>query len=135
MLDDRKELQKKVPLFITCLSRVNKEHKCPVGLCSNCSALHNILLCPKERTSKVLTIGESDDDKEESDGYDEDEYERNMNDHVYLTGKKEDSKTSDSSKKTGKDGKEKIKKDAETWKEPEALTTEVEEKEKKLSKL
>ena len=82
-----------------------------------------------------MTIGESDDDKEEFDGYDEDEYERNANDHVYLTGKKEDSKPSASSKKTGKDGKEKIAKDAETWKEPEALTTEVEEKGKNLSKL
>ena len=112
LIDEKKELQKKVPLCITCLSKVNKEHKCPVGLCSNCSALHNILLCPKERTSQILTIGEDDNDKEKSDGYNTDDYERNTNDHVYLTGKKEDSKPSVSSKKTGKDGKEKFAKNA-----------------------
>ena len=46
LLDERKELQKKIPLCITCLSKVNREHKCPVGICSNGSALHNILLYP-----------------------------------------------------------------------------------------
>ena len=36
LLDERKELQKKIPFCITCLSKVNREHKCPVGICSNC---------------------------------------------------------------------------------------------------
>ena len=53
LIDERKELQKKVPLCITCLSRVNKEHKCPVGLCSNCSALTLNHLFPVRRQERM----------------------------------------------------------------------------------
>ena len=90
-----------------------------MGICSNCSALHNILLCPKERASKALTLNEDNDDKEGSDGSDENEYERNENDHAYLTSQNEDPKPSTSSKGTGKDGKTKQARKAEVQEESE----------------
>ena len=135
LLDERKELQTKIPLCITCLSKVNKDHSCPVGICSNCSALHNILLCPKERAAKALTLNEDNDDVGGSDGYDEDEYERNENDHAYLMSQNKDPKPSTSSRGITNDGKTKQAKEAEVQEESETADTDIHEKENNLSKL
>ena len=46
--EERRLLQKKCHLCITCLSKCGQGHVCPIGPCKGCGASHNILLCTKE---------------------------------------------------------------------------------------
>merc|ERR1711888_92240 len=41
-LEEKKELVKKIPLCILCLTKGIREHECPVGKCAKCSGHHNI---------------------------------------------------------------------------------------------
>merc|ERR1712030_70483 len=47
-LEEKKELVKKIPLCILCLTRGNKDHECPVGKCAKCGG-HSWSLLPLVR--------------------------------------------------------------------------------------
>ena len=86
--DERRALQKKTHVCISCLSKAGPDHKCPVGPCASCGSAHNILLCPKESEKgenvRILRQGENSDS--DSDGFTEDDahYNANNNDQVFM---------------------------------------------------
>ena len=72
--EERRILQKKCHLCITCLSKAPDPHECPFGSCHSCGAKHNILLCPKEAPGEnANNANEVDDDTADPSG-DEDDY-------------------------------------------------------------
>ena len=82
--EERRMLQKKCHLCITCLSKCGPGHQCPIGPCKACGAAHNILLCTKEPDSdeKVfLSINKSSSD--ESDSEDLDGFRSNSSEAIY----------------------------------------------------
>ena len=105
--EERRSLQKKTHVCSTCLSRVGQNHVCPVGSCAACGAGHNILLCPREKDDcenvRLGADGNNTDSDPESE-YTEDEnmYEKNSSEQVFLV-KKSNPKTSTpkSSEKNG----------------------------------
>ena len=106
--EEKKSLQKKTRVCITCLGKVPSQHTCSVGACRNCGAQHNILLCSKtEGEEAVLEAREEDYDPSSSE--DEETYRNNSLDAAFVASKSEPIMTStpDKSKK-GRGSKEKI---------------------------
>merc|ERR1711936_527113 len=66
-LEEKKELVKKIPLCILCLTRANKDHECPVGKCAKCGGHHNISLCPRDEEEAALKLGENEDESDDSE--------------------------------------------------------------------
>ena len=92
--------------------------------------------CMKEKSSKVLVLGEEEGDDEITDTDDCDDYENNREDHIYFTQKKEGTRPTGSKKTKGKKEKENDAEEAEIFKDKsntEMLN--IEEKKKKLTKL
>ena len=75
--DERRILQKKCHLCITCLSKVPDQHKCPIGSCKGCGSKHNILLCPKEVTGDSVRMGHEDDNNTTESSDNEEDYVNN----------------------------------------------------------
>ena len=96
--DERRSLVKKTHVCMTCLAKTGSNHVCSVGSCKNCGGGHNILLCPKEakvEDNARMVAENNDTDSDPDDDYTEDEnqYERNDSEHVFLV-RKDNPKTS-----------------------------------------
>merc|ERR1712055_1280703 len=125
-LEEKKELVKKIPLCILCLTKGTKEHDCPVGKCAKCSGHHNITLCPKSEEEGALKIGEmNDDDSTDSEDEEMEDYTSNRENINVLIKVRESSKIKD---------KEKPKKGGNESKDSNETSNE-EAKDDKLSKL
>ena len=85
--DERRILQKKCHLCITCLSKVSDQHKCPIGNCKGCNSKHNILLCPKEVMGESIRMGHEDGSNTTSSSENEEDYANNDCDSAFRTTK------------------------------------------------
>ena len=130
-LEEKRAIMKKLHLCITCLSKPEKDHQCPVGRCSRCNGQHNILLCNKTDEENVMPAQEQDDssgDDSEKDEYDD--YASNRDNVNVAKRKTEDKKE----KKSSKEGK-KDKGENDECVNPSAETEEKNEKVCKLKRL
>ena len=84
--EERRMLQKKCHLCITCLSKCGQGHICPFGPCKACGAGHNILLCTKEPggEEKVFLSRLDEHSSDESDSEEDLEgYKSNNTEGIY----------------------------------------------------
>ena len=108
-LEEKRELVKKIPLCILCLTKGTKEHDCPVGKCAKCSGHHNIIMCPKTEEESALKVGEMHDDSStDSEDEEMEDYTCNRESINVLTKGGESSKTKhkDKPKKEGKENRD-----------------------------
>ena len=123
--EERRLLQKKCHLCITCLSKCGPGHQCPIGPCKACGAAHNILLCTKEPVGeeKVFLSRLDEHSSDESDTEEDlDGYRSNNSEGIYVakTGKeatrtpkaKSRSSRDNSTRDETKDGNKDVKDDA-----------------------
>ena len=127
-MEEKRAIMKKLHLCITCLSKPEKDHQCPVGRCSRCNGQHNIVLCNKTAEENVMPAQEQNDSSgDDSEEEEYDDYANNRDNVNVARGKTEDKKE----KKPSKEGK-KGKGESDDCVSP---STETEEKNEKVCKL